>query len=75
MIRPEDIAMTRAAPSRDANVLQGIVVAGSFLGNLIDYAVETEGVVLHVQVSRGVTFEHGDRVYLSVPPEQCIGIE
>ena len=75
MIRPEDIAMTRAAPSLGANVLEGMVVSGSFLGNVVDYAVETEGVVLHVQVSRGVTFEHGERVYLSVQPERCIGVE
>jgi len=75
MIRPEDIAITHDAPSRDSNVLPGIVVTSSFLGNLVDYSVATEGFVLHVQASRGVTYEHGERVYLSVQPKRCIGIE
>jgi len=75
MIRPEDIAIARDAPSRDPNVLPGTVVTRSFLGNLVDYSVETEGLVVHVQVSRSAAFEHGDRVYLSIRPERCIGIE
>jgi hypothetical protein len=37
--------------------------------------VETEGLVLHVQTSRGVAFERGERVHLSVRPERCIGID
>ena len=75
MIRPEDIAITRDAPVRNRNILPGIVVASHFLGSLVDYFVETEGIVLHAQVSRGITFEHGDRVYLSIEPERCIGID
>jgi ABC-type Fe3+/spermidine/putrescine transport system ATPase subunit len=75
MIRPEDIEITRGADARDRNILPGIVVGSSFLGNLVDYSVETEGLVLHVQTSRGVAFERGERVHLRVRPERCIGID
>ena len=74
MIRPEDIAIAREPPERDRNVLPGIVVASNFLGSLVDYFVETDGLVLHVQVSRGTTFEREEHVYLYVEPERCIGI-
>jgi iron(III) transport system ATP-binding protein len=75
MIRPEDIAIARDAPTCDRNSLPGIVVGSNFLGSLVDYFVETDGRVLHVQVQRGTTFERGERVYLSVQPERCIGID
>ncbi|MGE5128080.1 MAG: ABC transporter ATP-binding protein [Sphingomonadaceae bacterium] len=75
MIRPEDIALARDASDRDRNILAGIVVGSNFLGSLVDYSVETDGLVLHVQVSRGTPFERGERVYLSVHPERCIGID
>jgi len=75
MIRPEDIAITRDTPDRDRNVLSGIVVSSSFLGNLVDYSVETARFVLRVQAARGTTFERAERVYLSVVPQRCIGID
>jgi iron(III) transport system ATP-binding protein len=75
MIRPEDIEITRNAPERDRNILPGIVVTSSFLGSLVDYSVETEGLVLHVQASRAVTLKRGERVHLSVRAERCIGID
>ena len=74
MIRPEDIAITSEAPERDRNVLPGVVIGSSFLGNLVDYSVETARLVLHVQVPRGATFELAERVYLTVQPERCFGI-
>jgi iron(III) transport system ATP-binding protein len=75
MIRPEDIAIAREAPEPNRNILPGIVVGSNFLGSLVDYYVETDGLVLHVQVARGITFEREEYVYLSVQPEQCIGID
>jgi iron(III) transport system ATP-binding protein len=75
MIRPEDIEIIRNAPERSRNILPGIVVNSSFLGSLVDYSVETEGLVLHVQASRAVTLERGERVHLSLRAERCIGID
>ena len=75
MIRPEDIAISREAPERTPNILPGIVIASNFLGSLVDYFVETGGLVLHVQVPRGTMFEREEHVYLYVPPERCIGID
>ena len=75
MIRPEDIVIARECPERERNILRGIVVASNFLGSLVDLFVETHGLVLHVQVSRGTTFERAEHVYLSVPPQRCIAIE
>ena len=75
MIRPEDVAIARTAPKNGRNVVPGMIAGSSFLGSLVDYSVETAGVVLRVQVPRGATFERGERVYLSIRPEQCIGIE
>jgi hypothetical protein len=31
--------------------------------------------MLRVQVSRGTMFERAERVYLSVEPERCVGID
>jgi hypothetical protein len=75
MIRPEDIGIAREVPERDRNILPGIVVASNFLGSLVDYFVETDGLVLHVQVPRGTMFEREEQVYLYIPPERCIGID
>ena len=74
MIRPEDVAIERDAWRDGRNVLPGIVVGSNFLGSLVDYFVETNGLVLQVQVPRGTTFERKEPVYLSVEPERCIGI-
>ena len=74
MIRPEDVAIKRDACRDGRNVLPGIVVGSNFLGSLVDYFVQTDGLVLHVQVPRGTAFEREERVYLSVEPERCIGI-
>jgi iron(III) transport system ATP-binding protein len=75
MIRPEDVAITREAPVSDRNTLPGIVVGNHFLGSVVDYFVETDGLVLHAQAPRGTTLAQGERVYLSVDPERCIGID
>ncbi len=75
MMRPEDIVISREAPERAPNILPGIVIASNFLGSLVDYFVETDGLVLHVQVSRATTFEREEHVYLSVEPQRCIGID
>lgn len=74
MIRPEDIAIARAAPERDRNVVPGTITGSSFLGNLVDYVVETGCGVMRIQTPRGVTFDRGEHVHLVVPPERCIGI-
>ena len=75
MIRPEDIDIAYDAPAPGQNVLSGIVIGASFLGSLVDYSVETNDLVLHVQVPRSTRFEPGERVYVSVQPARCVGID
>jgi iron(III) transport system ATP-binding protein len=75
MIRPEDVAITREAPAHVGNILPGVVAGSHFLGSVVDYLVETDGLVLHAQAPRGTALERGERVYLSIQPERCIGVD
>jgi iron(III) transport system ATP-binding protein len=75
MIRPEDVEIAHDGSVRDSNSLSGVVIGATFLGSLVDYSVETNDLVLHVQVPRSARFDRGDRVCVHVRPERCIGIE
>ncbi len=73
-LRPEDVRLSREVPLGTANVFQASVVEQVFLGNLIDYLVRLDGMTLRALAPRDQTFANGERVYLRMEPDRCLGM-
>lgn len=78
VIRPESIVVHADGPAADgagaANAVEGTVKDLSFLGNLIDCSVDVGDKSLLVQLVPPATVEVGQRVTLSLPPDDCIAM-
>ena len=70
VIRPEAIRF--GAPVNGANGFDALVREATFLGNLIDYAVEIDGLALRVQAEPRQVHAPGSTVRMHVDPEDCV---
>ncbi|MCW5694235.1 MAG: ABC transporter ATP-binding protein [Pseudolabrys sp.] len=77
-IRPEDIALQRAAPSNGdgMNILPGVVTAASFLGNVVHYEIKTgnAGSTFRVEGEPATPFDTGAEVVMSFRPEDTLAV-
>lgn len=73
-IRPEAIRLSQTPMAHDTNALEGVVVDSTFLGNIIDYQVDVDGVLLRVQADRHIVFELGTKVHLAIVAHECVVI-
>jgi iron(III) transport system ATP-binding protein len=71
-IRPEDILLHRQQPAGRANILLGQVVSVGYLGNLVDYLVQTEAQTWRVQTHPSEVFSVEETVHLELPPAECL---
>jgi iron(III) transport system ATP-binding protein len=73
VIRPECIELDSGAGSC-SNVFEGTVGSLSFLGNLVDCAVNVGEQALQVQLVPPVAIQTGAVVQLYLPPDSCIAM-
>ncbi|MEE2970399.1 MAG: ABC transporter ATP-binding protein [Pseudomonadota bacterium] len=73
VIRPESITVG-ANGVGDDNVVEGTVGHLNFLGNIIDCSVDIGGQSVQVQLSPPANVQAGQRVTLSLPPDNCIAM-
>ena len=73
-IRPEAIQMGEQPAGAETNVLDGVIVEVSFLGNIVDVHVDIGGAVLRVQAGRWERYALGQAVRLSIPATECFAL-
>jgi iron(III) transport system ATP-binding protein len=74
-IRPEAIALGRADPPIEINVLAGTVIESAFLGNIVEHQVDIGAGLLRVQGSPRHDLVPGETVELSVPVAECVAMQ
>ncbi|HEY8476153.1 MAG TPA: ABC transporter ATP-binding protein [Chloroflexota bacterium] len=73
-VRPEDVALSRERPHEQENVFCVRVAASVFLGNLVDYRLDLDGLSLRVQTARTQRFVEGESLYARLAPEHCLAM-
>lgn len=73
-IRPEYVEISAAAPSGVENVVQGKVETAAFLGEYLDCVVDVTGQKIHVRAHPSLSFQPGQLVSLTLPPQQCVAV-
>jgi iron(III) transport system ATP-binding protein len=71
-VRPEDIRLHRDEPTDRTNVVRGKVVSVGYLGNLVDYLVQSEEQTWRVQTHPSEAFSVEEAVYVELPPSRCL---
>ena len=71
--RPEAILLD-AAIEGSANRMEGSVREAVFLGKLVDYLVEAQGLRLRVQGDRRRLVAPGTAITLAVPVAECVAM-
>ncbi|MFN4281716.1 MAG: ABC transporter ATP-binding protein [Alphaproteobacteria bacterium] len=73
VIRPEDLQVTREAPSGGrANVFRGRVRRPTFLGENIELEIDIGNEVLMTRQHPRFAFGAGDEVYVELPVDRCV---
>jgi iron(III) transport system ATP-binding protein len=72
--RPEDLALSEESPANGVNVLAGKIAHRVFLGEVVDYLVDTDGAEIRVRTKPELDFRIGQAVHVSVAPNKCVGL-
>ncbi|HEY7296395.1 MAG TPA: ABC transporter ATP-binding protein [Xanthobacteraceae bacterium] len=72
--RPEDLALSGEPPPNGVNVLAGKIAHRVFLGEVVDYLVDTGGTEIRVRTKPELDFRIGQAVHVSVAPNKCVGL-
>jgi len=72
--RPEDLALSEKSPADGLNVLAGKIAHRVFLGEVVDYLVDTGGAEIRVRTKPELDFRVGQPVHVSVAPHKCVGL-
>ena len=72
--RPEDLVLYDKAPGDGLNVLTGKVAGRVFLGDVIDYVVESGEGEIRVRARPEFSFRVGQAVHVGVSPQKCVGL-
>ena len=74
-IRPEAILLGKNDPAVASNILKGVVIESTFLGNVVDHHIDVGGFLLRVQGAHRYTLAPGETVELSVPVAECVAMQ
>jgi iron(III) transport system ATP-binding protein len=72
--RPEDLVLHVANPGDGLNVMKGKVTGRVFLGDVMDYVVDSGEGETRVRARNEFDFRVGQDVFLGVPPKKCVGL-
>ncbi len=71
VVRPEDLALSTQALPGVPNVLAGTVVRTSFLGGLVEYGIDVDGVLVKALAHPAIELAPGQDVWLRVDAARC----
>jgi iron(III) transport system ATP-binding protein len=72
--RPEDLVLYDKPPGDGFNVLAGKIAHRVFLGEVVDYLVETADGEIRVRAKPEFDFRIGQGVHVAVPPQKCVAL-
>ncbi|HTK12262.1 MAG TPA: ABC transporter ATP-binding protein [Xanthobacteraceae bacterium] len=72
--RPEDLGLRAGAPNGEANRLRGTIGNRTFLGEVVDYLIETDGGEIRARLRTDDEFTVGQTVTVELPAEKCVGL-
>jgi iron(III) transport system ATP-binding protein len=72
--RPEDLILSDQPPGDGLNVLAGKIAHRVFLGEVIDYLVETVDGEIRVRARTEFDFRIGQGVHVAVSPQKCVAL-
>ena len=72
--RPEDFALSDKPPGDGLNVLAGKVAHRVFLGEVVDYLVDTGDGEIRVRAKPEFEFRVGQAVHVGVSPQKCVAL-
>ncbi|MGH8796661.1 MAG: TOBE domain-containing protein, partial [Caldimonas sp.] len=71
VVRPEDLTLSTRALPGEPNVLAGTVVRISFLGGLVEYSIDIDGVLVKALTHPAIELVPGQSVWLRVDAARC----
>jgi iron(III) transport system ATP-binding protein len=72
--RPEDLVLSHAPPADGLNALKGTVTHRVFLGEVVDYLVDTGEGEIRIRTKPEADFSIGQAVHVGVPPQKCVAL-
>ena len=72
--RPEDLGLYEKPPGEGLNVFAGKIVHRVFLGEVLDYIVDTGDGEIRVRSKPEFDFRVGQAVHLGIAPQKCVGL-
>jgi iron(III) transport system ATP-binding protein len=72
--RPEDLVLSEKQPEDGLNALAGKITHRVFLGEVVDYLVETADGEIRVRAKPELDFHIGQPIHLGVPPQKCVAL-
>jgi len=72
--RPEDLVLYDKRPGDGVNVFAGKIAHRIFLGEVIDYLIDTGDGEIRVRAKPELDFRVGQAVHVGVPPQKCVAL-
>ena len=72
--RPEDLVLYEKPPGDGLNVLAGKIAHRVFLGEVVDYLVDTGEGEIRVRTKPELDFRVGQPVHVGVSPQKCVAL-
>jgi iron(III) transport system ATP-binding protein len=72
--RPEDLVLSEKQPEDGLNVLAGKITHRVFLGEVVDYLVETADGEIRVRTKPELDFTIGQPIHIGVSPQKCVAL-
>jgi iron(III) transport system ATP-binding protein len=72
--RPEDLQLSDRPPGDGLNALTGKISHRVFLGEVVDYLIDTGGEELRIRSQPELEFHIGQAVHIGIPPQKCVAL-
>ncbi len=72
--RPEDLVLSENRPADGLNVLAGKIAHRVFLGEVVDYLIDTGEGEIRVRSKPELDFRIGQQINIGVPPQKCVAL-
>ena len=71
-VRPETITVHTRKPDSETNIIEAEVETITFVGPLTECLIRSGNIHMEVKVAGLIKLEDNQKVFASLPPEQCL---